>query len=159
MIEALRSWMISIIVVSVMLSVVQAMTPDGNIRKIVSALSGLLLLLAMLQPLSHKSMNLQISRRDDIQRDVRQRTEELQKKQTQERQKLIEEKTAAYISEEAKQLGISCTARVKTAVNKDGVPRPASAALSCPPSEQLSAYMERELGIARGRQTWNEKIG
>lgn len=159
MINALRSWMISIVVVSMLISVIQAMTPDGNLRKIVSILSGLVLLLTMLQPLIHRNIDVQISDKEDIQQEIRQRTEKLQKEQAQESGKLIEDKTAAYIAKEAKRMGISCTVHVKTAVGKDGIPRPVSAALSCPPSAQLSEYMERELGIAKGGQTWNEQSG
>lgn len=159
MIEALRSWMISIIGVSLLLSVVQALTPEGGIRKIMSLLGGLLLLLTMIQPLAHTQPGWRVTQRGGVQREVLRRTEELQKKQEQTQRRIIEEKTAAYISKEAGRMGISCTVRVKTAVGKDGVPRPASAALSCPPAERLSAYMVETLGIARGRQTWNEKVG
>lgn len=159
MIEALRAWMISIILVSFILSLVQALTPEGGTRKMVSLISGLLLLLVMLQPLTHAGTGWQVTRRGDIQREVLRRTEELQKKQGQAQRRIIEERTAAYISKEAKRMGISCTVRVKSEMGRDGVPRPASAALSCPPSKPLSAYMEHELGIAAGRQTWNEKVG
>ncbi len=157
MIDAFRTWMTSLVAVSLLISVIQAMTPHGNMKRIVSMLSGLVLLLAMMQPILRGNADLRLPHKDDCQEEITRRTEELKKEQVKTARQNIEAKTAAYISDEAKRLGISCTVRVGTAIGKDGVPRPDSAALSCAPSEKLATYMEKELGIPRRRQTWNEK--
>lgn len=149
--------MTSLVAVSLLLSVIQAMTPHGNMKKIVSMIGGLILLLAMMQPILHGNADLRLPQKDNCQKEITQRTEELKKEQVRTARRNIEAKTAAYISDEAKRLGISCTVRVRTTMGKDGVPRPDSAVLSCAPSEKLAAYMEKELGISKGRQTWNEK--
>lgn len=159
MMEGLRAWMLSLITVSMLLSVIQAVTPPGGVKKIASLLGGLILLLAMLQPLTRSRLRWQTSAPADMQRSIRLRTEALQKEQESKRRTIIEEKTASYIVKEAERIGISCTVRVKAAADKDGRLRPVSAALSCPRSQQLALYMEKQLGIPQGRQTWNEASG
>ena len=64
--------------------------------------------------------------------------------------------TAAYISDKANTLGLVVTAKVRAESGDGGVPVPWSAELVGPRSEALAVYIEDELGIPRGRQTWNE---
>ena len=58
--------------------------------------------------------------------------------------------------DKAAQLGLSVTVRVETETGAEGVPLPSAAEVEGPRSEELAAYMERELGIPRERQVWHE---
>ena len=50
MIGAVRSWITSIAAVTLLLTVVQALVPEGTLKKITSFTGGLLLLAVLLQP-------------------------------------------------------------------------------------------------------------
>ena len=51
MMEHVRQWLSSIVVVSLLLSVVQSLVPKGSLRRVASFLSGLVLLVVLLEPL------------------------------------------------------------------------------------------------------------
>lgn len=70
---------------------------------------------------------------------------------------LIEERTAAYISDKAKALGLSVAVRVETKTGDGGVPAPWAVRLTGTESEALASYIEGELGIPRERQVWSER--
>ena len=55
MIGALREWLTSIVVVTLLLSVAQALVPEGNICRVASFLGGLILLLTMLRPATSRN--------------------------------------------------------------------------------------------------------
>lgn len=157
MIEHIRTWLTALVAVSILISVVQSMIPAGNLRKIASLTGGLLLLIVMIQPLARLDISHFSFDREDYEEKIEQRSNELETDSRKKMKKLIEKKTAAYISEQADNLGISCSVKVTTQVGKDGIPRPVAVSLSCAPSEKLATYIENELGIPRGRQTWNDK--
>ena len=66
----------------------------------------------------------------------------------------IEARTAAYISEQAAQMGVAITASVETKVDGNGIPVPWEATLEGENSPVLAERIERELGIPQERQVW-----
>ena len=50
MVAALREWVTSVVLVTLLLSVAQTLIPEGSIRKIAVFTGGLILLTALLQP-------------------------------------------------------------------------------------------------------------
>ena len=88
---------------------------------------------------------------------IQDRQQELEESGKTELAKLIEERTAAYISDKANTLGLTVTARVETETGTDGVPVPVAVRLEGERSEALTAYIEGELGIPRERQVWHEE--
>lgn len=155
MIDTIRTWLLSIVVTSLAVSLAETLVTVGTLRRVLSMTGGLILLLVVLQPLLRvdlKNLKLDLSQ---YQESVEQRRTELEKADDEQLAKLIAEKTESYISDKAKQLGLTCTARVTTKTGENGVPYPASATLSCAPSAELSAYLEQELGIPKERQSWN----
>ena len=155
MIDTIRTWLMGIVIASLAVSLAVALVPPGTLRRVLSVTGGLILLLVVLQPLLRvdlKEVKLDTSQ---YQKSVENRRAELKNADNEQMAKLIAEKMESYILDKAKQLGISCTVEVTTKTGEDGVPYPSSAALSCPPSEELAAYLEQELGISRERQSWN----
>ena len=152
MIGALRSWLSSIAAVTLLLSVVQSLIPEGTLRKITGFTGGLLLLAALLQPLRRADfgwLGLDLS---DYSAAIEARAEELSAVEKETLTDIIEAQTAAYISDKADALGVPVTARVETGT--DGIPW--SAELEGPQSPELAAWMEAELGIPEERQVWHE---
>ena len=156
MIGAVREWLSAVVAVAMLLTVAQALTPEGTIRKIASFTGGLILLVTLLQPvlgadLSRLDLNL-----DTYGQAIQKRQAELEEAGSVELTERIETQTAAYISDKADALGLTVTVRVETQLGASGVPVPWSAEVTGPRSEALAAYIEEELGIPRGRQIWHE---
>lgn len=152
---ALREWLTSIVVVTLLLSVVQTLLPQGTIRKIASFTGGLILLAALLRPVLDTDRGRLKLDLGDCEAAVAQRRTELETAEKEAMAELIEERTAAYISDKANTLGLSVKAWVETKTGEDGVPVPFSVRLSGPRSEALASYIAGELGIPRERQVWH----
>ena len=153
---ALREWLTSVVVVSVLLAVVQTLIPEGTVRKIGAFTGGLILLVTLLQPLLGVDFEDLEPRLEQSRETVEQRQQELEQAGERELAKLIERQTAAYIWDKADALGLDLSAEVRVERGPDGIPLPVSATLTGTYSEALSAYLERELGIPRERQVWHE---
>ena len=157
MIGAVRVWLTSIVMVTLLLSVAQTLIPEGTIRKIAGFTGGLILLVALLRPVLGADLERLHLDLGDYERAIEERQEELASAGNAELKALIESQTAAYISDKANALGLEVTVRVETDTGDDGVPVPAAAEVTGPRSEELASYMENELGIPRERQVWHER--
>jgi len=157
MMSAVREWLTAIVAVSILLSLVQTLIPEGSIRKIAGFTGGLLLLIVLIRPIpgvDFQQLQLDLS---DYEAAVSERQAELQQAEQEDMIQLIESRTGAYISDKAKALGLSVEVRVNTKTGPEGVPIPVSVQLRGPYSELLAVYIEEELGITRERQVWNEE--
>ena len=153
---ALREWLTSLVAVSMLLSVAQTLVPEGSIRKIASFTGGLILLVVLLRPVLGADLSRLDLHLEDYERAIGQRQEELAAAGETELAEIIEERTAAYISDKADTLGLAVKVQVKTKPGADGVPVPWQAELWGPRSPALAACMEEELGIPGERQVWHE---
>ena len=153
---ALREWLTSLVAVSMLLSVARTLVPEGSIRKISSFTGGLILLVVLLRPLLGADLSRLDLHLEDCERAIGQRQEELASAGEAELAGIIEERTAAYISDKADTLGLAVKVQVETKPAGDGVPVPWRAELWGPRSPALATYMEEELGIPGERQVWHE---
>ena len=156
MMEAVRNWLTAVVAVTLLLSVVQMLVPPGNLREIASFLGGLILLAALLKPLAAfhpERISLDFS---DYRQAVEQRQAELADGQQEELRRLIESETATYISDKAAAMGLTLQVKVTAEAQEDGVTVPVAAELTGPKSQELSRWLEGELGIPAERQVWNE---
>lgn len=156
MIAAVRMWLTSIVVVAILLSVFQLLIPEGTIRKIASFTGGLVLIVAMLRPLLGTDLSRLQLDMGDYQEAIEQRQSELETAEDQQMRELIAARTAAYISEEARRLGIAVAVRVETGPGEGGIPVPSAVELSGPRSRALSDWIASELGIPEERQVWQD---
>ena len=152
----LREWLTSLVAVSMLLSVAQTLVPEGSIRKITSFTGGLILLVVLLRPLLGADLSRLDLHLEDYERAIGQRQEELASAGEAELAGIIEERTAAYISDKADTLGLAVKVQVETKLAGDGVPVPWRAEIWGPRSPALATYMEEELGIPGERQVWHE---
>ena len=156
MMAAAREWLTAVAAVTLLLSVAQLLVPPGNLREIASFVGGLILLVAIMQPL----LKIDLS---DIQLDfssyqgaVEQRQAELENTQKEELTSLIEAETEAYISDKAKSMGLTLKVRVTAEADEGGMPVPVRVEITGPWSGGLSGWLETELGLSAERQVWNE---
>lgn len=157
MMAAAREWLTAITAVTLLLSVAQLLTPEGTLREIVSFIGGLILLLVLLQPLSDVELTDLLSEFSEHQITLQQRQTELERQQTETLTARIEAETEAYISDKARDMGLTLTARVTAEPNADGIPVPVRVELSGSRSAPLSAWLEAELGLSAEGQVWNEE--
>ena len=155
MIAAVRTWLTAVAAVSLLLSVVQYITPKGTLRDTASFIGGLLLLLVLLQPVRKAALP------DDVHMglaEYEKQVETYRTKLEEERKKklgtLRESETEAYILDKAARMGLTVRIKVGTEENSEGVPVPVSAELTGTPSRELSRWIEAELGIPVERQVW-----
>lgn len=156
MIGAVRSWLTSIAAVTLVLTVVQTLVPEGTLRKISGFTGGLLLLAALLQPVLKTDLGRLRLDFSDYEAAIGERAAELDAAGKEELAAIIAGRTAAYISDKADALGLRVTARVETEPGVDGTPLPASAELTGPYSRELADWIAGELGIPAERQVWHE---
>ena len=157
MIGALREWLTSIVVVTLLLSVAQTLVPEGSIRRAASFAGGLILLAALLHPVLGADMERLRLDLDGYEQALQKARKELAASGETELTKCIEERTAAYISDKADALGLEVAVRVEAAAGTDGVSLPEKAELTGPYSQELADFMARELGIPAERQVWHER--
>ena len=153
MIDAVREWIRSIVMVTMLLSVGQAMVPEGQIRKIFSFSGGLVLVIVLLHPVLGLEGSVLIEPLEVYERQIFKQKEELEQLVRAEQETIIEENLTAYISDKAEALEEGGAVRIRAETAEDGTVT-LSAELVGQPSEPLTEYLEQELGIPRERQVW-----
>lgn len=151
--DTLRIWLMGIIAAGMVLAVLYALLPEGRWRPAARAAGGIALLLVILRPVTEMDMGVFALSYDDYERQIQSLTEEYRQAASRELTALIEEKTAAYIASKGTELGLDCTAQVKTAV-REGVPYPAEVTLDIERDAALAAWMSEELNIGEDGQHW-----
>ncbi len=157
MMEHVRQWLSSIVVVSLLLSVVQSLVPKGSLRRVASFLSGLVLLAVLLEPLP--KLDLEGLELRGLQEETEKVRRQLETEQETALKAGIAEQTEAYISDKAAALGLTVQARVETRTGGDGVPLPWSVEVEGGYAEELAQWIEAELDIPRERQVWHGREG
>ena len=157
MMEHVRQWLSSIVVVSLLLSVVQSLVPKGSLRRVASFLSGLVLLAVLLEPLP--KLDLEGLELRGLQEETEKVRRQLEAEQETALKAGIAEQTEAYISDKAASLGLTAEVRVETVAGADGVPVPWRVEVEGGYTEELAQWMETELGIPRERQDWHGREG
>lgn len=153
MIDTIRQWLLAIITAAICLAVLDAMTAKGAAKRIGKAAGGLVMFLVLLQPLHRLDLTALEGKYADYQVQLDEEIGDYTQLYRQQLALVIEEDTAAYISEKAASFGLACRAEVTTQI-QDGVPVPHSVRMSVPRNETLAQWMERELGIPQDRQYW-----
>ena len=126
MVEILRGWLLGLVAAALILTVLRALVPKGSIRPVARVTAGLVLLLVLLRPLAGLGGGSLRVRYDELEREITARIEDYQTLHENELESIIADSTAAYISEQAAHLGLTCRAEVRCEV-RDGTPQPAPA--------------------------------
>ena len=155
MIAALRGWLTSVIYTAMVISVAESMVPSGGMKKVVSFTGGLLLLVMLVKPLGNVDAGFLQMPYDHYIRSVEIRRAELEKKHLLEMEEIIEQRTAAYISDKAKRLGLDCQVTVRCEAGEEGVPYPDSVTIYGAVSEELEEWIVEEIGIPTERQVFH----
>ena len=153
MMDGIRHWLLGVLAAAMALSLLYALLPKGAVRGAARATGGLILLLVVLGPLAGLELSDLTLRYQDLSRDMERQAEAYRQEGQAQLELGIRQRTAAYISEKAAQLGLSCHPRVKVTW-RGGVPYPGSVTLDMAENRALSAILEEDLGIPPSEQHW-----
>ena len=156
MMAAARAWLTAVVSVTLLLSVIQMLTPKGSLREITSFVGGLLLLAVLLRPLGSVDLSAGSLDLSACRQTVEQRQAELEQEGQKELIGLIEAELGSYIWDKAADLGLTLQVQVTVEPDGSGVPATVAVELTGPKSEALSQWLETELGVPAERQVWNE---
>ncbi len=159
MIDSFRVWLIGLLSVSLILTVLSTLLPEGSVKKIAGITGGLVLLLVVLRGVVRLDLtNIQLSY-DSCAQEITRQMERYREKSKTELEELIARRTAAYISEQAQSLGVSCTPQVSLQWTEDNIPVPTGVTLDIPYHAKLEEIIESNLGIKAENQVWSTSEG
>lgn len=161
MTEMARGWLLSILAVSVLCALADALMPKGAVKQVGRLVCGLVLAVVVVSPVVR--LDLEDSRQwlEGYFSGMEQREQELKEQVDSEMKTIIEQEYEAYIVDKAAQLGVSCQAQVTCRVQgEQATPLPWRATVTGrftqPQREQLAQVLEQELGIPPERQSFEE---
>ena len=154
----IKEWLLGVTAAALAVSLAQALTPEGTVKKIGRLAGGMILLLAAVRPLAGgEGLSLDsLSLPPDtaaIERGAESREEAMKI--------LIAQKAGAYIVDKGQSLGLQCEVRVGVALDGSGWPVPWEAEISgawtAEQKKSLSRAVEEDLGIPVERQSFREE--
>ncbi len=158
MMDILRNWLIGIVAAAMLVSVLDALLPKGGSGKIAKLAGGLVLLLAVVQPLLQIQGETISDGWEDYKEELSQYSNDLEIAEENLMEGLIAQQSATYIQDKAMTMGITCTAEVETSPDEDGNPLPyaivITGALTQGEQEQLTQIIATDLAIPAQRQTY-----
>ena len=153
MIEWLRTWLLSLIAATLVLTIFYGVLPKNPVRSVARSIGAIILVLVLLKPLlGAKFTNLKISFEDTRQRMDRQVQTYREDYQAQ-YEEIIAEQTAAYIQDRGIAYGISCQPMVDVRWQEE-VPLPYSVHMGIQYISGLAEEISQQLGIPEERQFW-----
>lgn len=156
--ELVRNWLIGVTAAAMVAALADSLAPDGAVKKIGKLTGGLLLMVAILQPL----IGLDYASLSGVLTEYRLEAEgystALETENARLLKSIIEERTAAYIQDKAAALGADCTAQVTCQEDGDGNLYPASVIVygTLTPSQEaaLNRTIEGDLAIPAQNQQY-----
>lgn len=157
-----RTWLLGVTAAALVLALAEALAPEGSVKKVCRLAGGMALLLAAAGPVLEVLDGGILTRAVEGWRDKSQAYEaELEERSGQFYLAIIEEETAAYVMDKARELGFECEAEVTCGYDEEGVPCPWEVAARGEWTPERRARMERlleeELGVPVQRQYYEER--
>lgn len=156
--ELVKQWLLGITGAAILAALTEGMMPEGGIKQVGKLTCGLLLLTAVLNPLT--GVNLAVpeelfysgsqfySLREETQVRIKQ---------------IIEEEISAYSMDKARALGVSCEIRVHCQQEENGIFLPGQAEIAGVAGEEeqkvVAAMLYTELGLSREKLLFEEGGG
>lgn len=153
MMEQLKEWLLGLVTAALALTILYALLPRGAVRGIAKTSGALVLLLVLLGPVTGWEMGELGGRLSEVSEQLEEQISRYDAQSQEELARGIEQRCAAYISEQAAALGLSCQAEVSTQL-RDGIPWPHEVSLDIAWNQDLSDCIAGELGIPPERQHW-----
>lgn len=154
----IQQWITGVAAAAIIGALAQSLMPEGGAKSAGRLVAGLLLLLAVVKPLVGADTAVLSGALAEYRLRSAGDGAALAEKNEALVKVIIEEKTAAYISDKAQELGIACTVRVTCRCGEDGTVWPESAVitgdLTREERSRLARLLEAELAIGQENQTF-----
>lgn len=153
----LRRWLLGVVLTAFAAGLAEKLSPAGRERAVVRLVGGLLLICAILRPLTGVRWEGVALETGNFSRQAAEQAAAYEKDQLDTLSAIIVEKTETYIWDKAYELGLDCAVSVKAAVGETGIPLPDSVTIAGPYNADLAACIEEEVGIPAEKQIWMEE--
>lgn len=154
MMEWLRGWLLSILTVSLLCALAEALMPEGAVRRVGRLACGLALLWGVLWPCTRFRF-VPGDRAETWRQELEKEGSAMEERLNTDMKRIIEERCGAYIQSKGEQRGRSWSVRVFCR-SEDGLFLPDRAeipgGLSAEEQEEISRLLETDLGIPPERQ-------
>lgn len=154
----MREWLLSVIGAALLSSAALTLCPKGRVRAVTRFVCALGCMLSLVSPLLRLDGGQWLSAPDDYRDEAETIAEQERENGENEQRSYIQQQCAAYILTEAQALGVSVeSASVLARWDAEaGAWLPAYCTVGAPYHAALSETIERELGIAKEAQRWQE---
>lgn len=149
-----RQWLLGVIACALLVSIAAQVSPEGSFRAVVRFTGALLILCAVLRPLSALELS-DLTPHSGYREALAQAEQSLRTTEENALANGIATGLASYIEDKAGSLGAGVRATV-TVESRDGIPFPTGVTLRGAYSDTVADFVERELGIAKEHQQWIE---
>ena len=156
-----RSWLLGVTAAALVLALAETLAPEGSVKKVCRLAGGMALLLAAAGPVLDALDGTLLASAVEGWRDRSQRYErELEENNERLYLAIIEEETAAYVMDKAREFGFECDVEVTFGYDEKGVPCPwevtARGGWTPERRARLGRLLEEELGVPVQRQHYEE---
>lgn len=163
MIELIRSWLVGITCAAAIVALCESLAPAGTVRKIGRLTGGLVLLLAIVQPVMKLNMDDFAGILTSYRVDAEVAAMDMGLENARLMKGIIEEETAAYILDKAEALGIDCRVDVTAAMGEEEgdypIPHKVTVVgeLTQDQRRELTRRIEADLAIPAERQAYERE--
>jgi stage III sporulation protein AF len=161
MMEGLRSWLLSVTGAALLLAGANALMPKGTVRAVGRLTGGLILFLAVVQPLTGWEGADPSDWLAELQAQATLEAAGLEETDGELLESLIAAESAAYIEAQGEVLGVSCQAEVTCRTDEDGLTVPVSVTVRGSWSEEqwqeLSQIIAANLAIPAEEQRFTQE--
>ena len=159
MMEGLKGWLLSVLTVSLICALAEAMTKPGPTGRVVRLICGMALLCGVLLPLTGGPEGGEAALRPSWEDWTAGDRDALQEQLNREMKALIEARCEAYIQDKGREMNAEVRLRIRCTETENGVFVPAEAEilspLPGPVRAEVKRLLEQELGVPAERQNWH----
>ena len=158
MMDLIRNWLVGVTAAAMVVALADSLAPEGTVKKIGKLAGGLLLIVAILQPLVSLDYEAMAAALTNYRIEAEGYSSALEVENERLMKTIIEEQTGAYIQDKAGELDVACTARVTCQATADGSLYPASVVIYGELTQEqmnaLSRIIEGDLAISAENQQY-----
>lgn len=154
-----KSWLLGVVCVAMLAAIAECLVPDGGAKRVLKIIGGMVLVLAIIKPLSKLDGRVLDKIVEEYDASARKYRDELQETKDNLYESIIGENAAAYILDKAEAMGVSCSVSVTVAWDGE-VPCLQAVRIkgmwTAAQREHLSSIIEQDLGIPVALQYFEE---
>ena len=156
MVDLIGGWLVGVTCTAMLVALAEGLVPAGAGRKICRLTGGLVLLLAMVQPVLKLDGDALTGALTRYRLDLEDQRQTLEEENSQVMQAIIEEQAGAYIQDKAQELGIDCQVEVTAQGEDYPIPQTVTirGSLTGKQREALTRAIETDFAIPAQRQIY-----